>query len=60
MLKNKIIDNVVGGSQLLEELAEQDYATVSGACSTNTFTLSDRYGNQGWFCTITRECISWC
>ncbi len=47
-------------ADLLDELTEQDYAAVSGACSTNTFTLSDRYGNDGWFCTITVECMKWC
>ncbi|WP_116116068.1 plantaricin C family lantibiotic [Austwickia chelonae] len=40
-------------ASLLDEITEQDYAAVSGACSTNTFTLSNRYGNDGWFCTVT-------
>lgn len=60
MNHNTSVSGVTAASALLDELSEQDYAAVSGACSTNTFTLSDRYGNRGWFCTITIECIRWC
>lgn len=45
----------------LEEIGENEFgAEVAGWCSTNTFSLSDYYGNQGWFCTITRECMTFC
>ena len=47
-------------ASLLDEITDQDYAAVSGACSTNTFTLSDRYGNDGYMCTLTVECVKWC
>lgn len=45
---------------LLEEVDEQDFSGVAGACSTNTFTLSTKLGNNGWFCTITKECTKYC
>lgn len=45
----------------LEELAEQDFeGEAFGACTTNTFSLSDNLGNGGWFCTITVECQNFC
>ncbi len=45
----------------LEEIDEMSFdGDVHGACSTNTFSLSNYYGNKGWFCTLTRECMNWC
>lgn len=45
---------------LLQELSEQDFEGVAGACSTNTFTLSDYLGNKGGWCTLTVECQKNC
>lgn len=46
-----------GDVSLLDEIAEQDFDSVAyGACSTNTFSLSDRLGNKGGYCTLTIEC----
>lgn len=33
---------------------------VFGACTTNTFSLSDYWGNKGNWCTLTHECMNWC
>ncbi|RAX22584.1 lichenicidin alpha family lanthipeptide [Actinomyces sp. Z3] len=45
----------------IEEVGEQSFDTdVFGACSTNTFSLSDYWGNRGYWCTLTHECMSWC
>ena len=45
----------------MDEIAVQEFdEEVFGACSTNTFSLSDYWGNKGNWCTITRECMSWC
>lgn len=42
---------------LFEEISEQDFDSVAyGACTTNTFSLSDALGNQGRWCTFTVEC----
>ena len=46
---------------LFEEISEQDFDSVAfGACTTNTFTLSDTLGNQGGWCTATVECMPNC
>jgi hypothetical protein len=46
-----------GDIALLEEIQEQDFVGVAyGACSTNTFSLSDALGNNGGWCTLTKEC----
>lgn len=45
----------------LEEIDEQSFdGQVFGACTTNTFSLSDAYGNTGGWCTLSVECMSWC
>lgn len=45
----------------MDEIAVQEFdEEVFGACSTNTFSLSDYWGNKGGWCTITHECMSWC
>ncbi|MCT2594776.1 plantaricin C family lantibiotic [Streptomyces sp. N2-109] len=50
-----------GDIALLEEISEQDFDGVAyGACSTNTFSLSDAAGNDGWWCTLTKECQRTC
>jgi hypothetical protein len=50
-----------GDISLLDEIAEQDFDGVAyGACTTNTFSLSNRLGNDGHFCTVTKECQSSC
>ncbi|MHA6780233.1 plantaricin C family lantibiotic [Pseudonocardia saturnea] len=46
-----------GDISLLEEIAEQDFDGVAyGACTTNTFSLSNALGNDGYACTLTVEC----
>lgn len=41
---------------LAEEIDEQHFDGVAyGACTTNTFTLSDFIGNDGGWCTLTKE-----
>ncbi|MFC4493361.1 plantaricin C family lantibiotic [Streptomyces ovatisporus] len=46
-----------GDVSLVEEIAEQDFDGVAyGACTTNTFSLSDALGNTGGWCTLTVEC----
>jgi hypothetical protein len=46
-----------GDLSLLEEIEEQDFDGVAyGACTTNTFSLSDSLGNSGGWCTLTKEC----
>lgn len=49
-----------GDASLLEEIDESDLVqggwSWSWCCSTNTFSLSDGLGNQGGWCTLTREC----
>ncbi|MFJ8539157.1 plantaricin C family lantibiotic [Streptomyces sp. NPDC093591] len=46
-----------GDIALIDEIAEQDFDGVAyGACTTNTFSLSDALGNQGGWCTFTKEC----
>ncbi|GAA3686495.1 two-component lantibiotic alpha peptide [Yimella lutea] len=45
----------------IEEISEQSFdAQAFGACTTNTFSLSDHYGNTGNWCTATVECMGWC
>ena len=45
----------------LEEIQDQDFdGDAFGACTTNTFSLSDYYGNQGGWCTLTVECMAVC
>lgn len=45
----------------LEEVGDQEFDDdVFGACTTNTFSLSDYWGNDGAWCTLTHECMSWC
>lgn len=45
----------------LEEVKEQSFDDdVFGACSTNTFSLSDYWGNDGGWCTLSVECMAWC
>ncbi|WP_338328333.1 plantaricin C family lantibiotic [Staphylococcus equorum] len=44
-----------------EEVSDQEFDDdVFGACSTNTFSLSDYWGNNGGWCTASHECMSWC
>ncbi|MEU9857301.1 plantaricin C family lantibiotic [Streptomyces sp. NPDC047974] len=51
------MNNYDGDISLIEEISEQDFDGVAyGACSTNTFSLSDFLGNQGGWCTLTKEC----
>ncbi|MEF9886290.1 MULTISPECIES: plantaricin C family lantibiotic [unclassified Streptomyces] len=51
------MNNYDGDISLIEEIAEQDFDGVAyGACSTNTFSLSDFLGNHGGWCTLTKEC----
>ncbi|WP_309238006.1 plantaricin C family lantibiotic [Streptomyces albidus (ex Kaewkla and Franco 2022)] len=46
-----------GDVSLVEEIAEQDFDGVAyGACTTNTFSLSDALTNTGGWCTLTVEC----
>jgi hypothetical protein len=50
-----------GDVSLIEEIEEQDFDGVAyGACSTNTFSLSNVLGNNGGWCTLTKECQSSC
>ncbi|WP_130510116.1 plantaricin C family lantibiotic [Krasilnikovia cinnamomea] len=50
-----------GDVALLEEIDEQDFEGVAyGACTTNTFSLSNVLGNNGGWCTLTRECQRSC
>lgn len=45
----------------LEEINDQDFdSDAFGACTTNTFSLSDHFGNNGGWCTLSVECMSWC
>lgn len=45
----------------IEEIGEQSFdAQAFGACTTNTFSLSDYWGNRGDWCTLTHECMAWC
>ncbi|MGL4175410.1 MAG: plantaricin C family lantibiotic [Dermatophilaceae bacterium] len=45
----------------VEEMDEQMLdGEAFGACSTNTFSLSDHYGNTGGWCTVSKECMGWC
>ncbi len=45
----------------MQEITDQSFDTdVFGACTTNTFSLSDYWGNKGSWCTLTRECMNWC
>ena len=45
----------------MQEVAEQEFDTdVFGACTTNTFSLSDYWGNRGYWCTLSHECMDWC
>lgn len=45
----------------LEEIDEQSFdGQAFGACTTNTFSLSDYWGNNGGWCTATVECMDWC
>ncbi len=45
----------------LDEVSAQEFdEEVYGACSTNTFSLSDYWGNNGNWCTISHECMAWC
>ncbi|MGT2801273.1 plantaricin C family lantibiotic [Streptococcus henryi] len=55
--KNNSYNNV----SWIEEIQDQNFNDdVFGACSTNTFTLSDYLGNNGGWCTISVECMAWC
>ena len=60
--KNKLTqEDVDSNINWMEEVQEQDFDDdVFGACSTNTFSLSDYWGNRGAWCTVTNECMSWC
>ncbi|MGW5875098.1 plantaricin C family lantibiotic [Nocardiopsis terrae] len=50
-----------GDIELSQEINEQDFDdTAYGACSTNTFSLSDSLGNNGGWCTLTKECQGNC
>ncbi|USB33639.1 plantaricin C family lantibiotic [Paenibacillus sp. YPG26] len=44
---------------LAEELIEVDLS-IQGGCTTNTFTLSNYLGNNGGWCTLTKECQRSC
>jgi hypothetical protein len=45
----------------LEEIQDQNFdGDAFGACTTNTFSLSDRYGNDGGWCTLSVECMDVC
>ncbi|MNH98119.1 Lantibiotic lacticin 3147 A1 precursor [compost metagenome] len=44
---------------LAEELIEVDLS-IQGGCTTNTFTLSNYLGNNGGWCTLTKECQRAC
>lgn len=45
----------------IDEIETQEFdEDVFGACSTNTFSLSDYWGNKGSWCTLSHECMSWC
>lgn len=45
----------------IEEISDQSFdAQAFGACTTNTFSLSDDLGNTGGWCTLTIECIGAC
>lgn len=45
----------------LEEISDQRFDDdVFGACSTNSFSLSNYLGNDGRMCTLTHECMNWC
>lgn len=57
----EVRDMYNGDIALLEEIAEQDFDGVAyGACTTNTFSLSDALGNDGHWCTLTVECQPSC
>ncbi|ARV45907.1 plantaricin C family lantibiotic [Bacillus inaquosorum] len=44
-----------------EEVVDQEFDDdVFGACTTNTFSLSDYWGNKGGWCTVSKECMAWC
>lgn len=60
--KNKLTqEDVDSNINWMEEVREQDFDDdVFGACSTNTFSLSDYFGNRGAWCTVTHECMKWC
>ncbi len=46
-----------GDIALLEEIQEQEFDGIAyGACTTNTFSLSNVLGNNGGVCTLTKEC----
>ncbi|PQP85202.1 lantibiotic lacticin [Paenibacillus sp. PCH8] len=44
---------------LAEELTEVDIS-IQGGCTTNTFTLSNFLGNEGGWCTLSKECQRAC
>lgn len=45
----------------IEEIDEQSFdGQAFGARTTNSFSLSDAYGNNGAWCTLSRECMKWC
>ncbi|MBC6308472.1 plantaricin C family lantibiotic [Listeria sp. FSL L7-1582] len=45
----------------MKEVLDQEFDDdIFGACTTNTFSLSDYWGNNGGWCTATHECMSWC
>lgn len=45
----------------LEEVTDQQFDDdILGACTTNTFSMSDYWGNKGNWCTATHECMNWC
>lgn len=42
---------------LLEEISEQDLTHVNGGLNPAEYSIAK--GNQGWVCTITKECGCW-
>lgn len=55
------MSNEMKSIEWIEEIDEQAFdREVFGACTTNTFSLSDAYGNTGGWCTLSQECMSWC
>ncbi|MBB1254255.1 plantaricin C family lantibiotic [Streptomyces alkaliterrae] len=50
-----------GDIALLEEISEQDLDGVAhGAGGVNAFSFSDKLGNDGKWCTLTKECQRSC
>lgn len=60
IIQNKKLNTLESNTNnILEEISEIE-ETIQGACSTNTFTLSDKLGNNGGWCTLTKECMPCC